>query len=53
MWSLHFNKNYGIDNRTGWSIHHNGICEVELEKSLCIALVKWASIRIKNITTKH
>ena len=49
MWSLQFDRNYGIDKRTGWTIHHRGICEVELEKSLVIALTKWGCRRIRNM----
>ncbi len=38
--SLTFDRDYGIYNRTGWTICVNGCVIVELERSLIIAIIK-------------
>ncbi len=37
---IEFDRNYGIDKRTGWSIVINGSFMAELEKYLFIAVIK-------------
>lgn len=34
QWALEFDKNYGIYNRSGWTLVHNGSTLIELEPSL-------------------
>ena len=38
--SLAYDKNYGIDNRTGWTTCIDGIVAVELNKGLLRTLLK-------------
>ena len=42
--ALDFDRDYGIDHRTGWSIAVNGHYAVELEPHLIVAFFK--SIRV-------
>jgi hypothetical protein len=37
---LDFDRDYGIDRRTGWSISVNGGCLVMFERSLIVALFR-------------
>jgi hypothetical protein len=37
---IEWDKNYGVDKRTGWSISFNGSFLVELEKRLSVAIIK-------------
>lgn len=39
--SLEFDKNYGCENRTGWSICDNGCYIVQLEPKIRWALFKY------------
>lgn len=47
MFSLQYDINYGIDKRCGWSISYHGVSEIEFEKHLLIALIKFFIKRIK------
>lgn len=38
--SIHYDTEYGIDKRTGWSIAWDGCFIVEFEKHLIIAIYK-------------
>ena len=45
--SVTFDRDYGIDNRTGWTICINGSVIVELERRLIIAVIKLLSLKLK------
>lgn len=38
--SVAWDRDYGIDHRIGWSVHIDGICYVQFERHLVIALLK-------------
>jgi hypothetical protein len=38
---LEFDKDYGCNKRTGWSIVEHGSIIVELEPSIILCFVKW------------
>ena len=38
--SIDFNRDYGIDKKTGWSININGSFYAQLERFLIVALIK-------------
>jgi hypothetical protein len=40
LFRIDFDRNYGCNNRTGWSIAHKGSFLVQLEKYLTIAIIK-------------
>jgi hypothetical protein len=43
---IDYDTDYGIDHRSGWSVHINGICYVELVPHLLPALwVAWRMYR--------
>lgn len=42
---IHYDADYGMDKKTGWSIAHKGHFIVELEKWLIIALYKFFKTR--------
>lgn len=37
--AIHFDRDYGIDRRTGWSIAIDGSFVVQFEKHLLVALI--------------
>lgn len=39
--SVAYEKNYGLENKTGWNIVEDGIFIITFEKFLFIALIKW------------
>ena len=41
---LHYDKDYGIDKRSGWSVVVNGVVCVQFEKRLVKALVKTVDV---------
>ena len=45
--SLACDRDYGIDNRTGWTICEDGCVIVELERRLIIAIIKLFSLKLK------
>lgn len=45
--SIEWDKNYGYNKRTGWSIIENGSTVVELEKFFIICVIKWLLYRKK------
>ncbi len=47
MLSLTFDRDYGIYNRTGWTICVNGSVIIELERWLAIAIIKGIFIKLK------
>ena len=44
--SIVYDKNYGIDNRKGWTVCINGSVVVELERFLLVALFKTFLLRL-------
>jgi hypothetical protein len=42
---LQFDRDYGCNKRTGWSIIEDGHVVVELESNIFITFIKWARRR--------
>lgn len=50
---IEFDRYYGCDHRTGWSIFINGCLVIEFEKSLFIAILKYIKLRLNNLVNKN
>lgn len=49
-WRLDFDTDYGIDRRTGWSVHVNGCCLVQFAATAPVAICR-AFLLAKGVLT--